>query len=326
MISLPNGRFIVLPSQSLRNKQIGFLLWIMFLTLPFQRLAAEHFTIGTFNLENYTDSVGAGRTAKSELSRRKVREAISALHADVLGLQEIGDARALEELRAALEADGLKYPYWEHVVGYDTNIFVAVLSRFPIVARRSPARDSYLLHGRRFRMSRGVAEVDVRVNLDYIFTFFVAHLKSRRPSAEADEEEIREQEAILLRECIDARLRASPGANIAVVGDLNDVPDARSTRTVIGKGKRALVDTRPSERSAERAPMQGRPTKNQNRTITWTYFYGKEDTYSRIDYILLNSAMAQEWHPSGSFVLNLPDWGLASDHRPVLIELEAQDR
>jgi endonuclease/exonuclease/phosphatase family metal-dependent hydrolase len=40
--------------------------------------------------------------------------------------------------------------------------------------------------------------------------------------------------------------------------------------------------------------------------------------YSRIDYILLSKAMATHWLPGESYVLALPNWGVGSDHRPIV--------
>lgn len=286
--------------------------------------AGQTFTVATYNLENYVNSGGGSRPAKSEASKASIREILRTLAADVLALQEIGGTNALTELRASLKTSGLEYPYWEHVNGWDTNIQVAVLSRFPIVARRSHTQDNFLLNGRRFRLTRGIGEVEIQVSNQYSFTLFVAHFKSRRAAAEADEADIREQEALVLREKIDARLRAAPDANIVVVGDLNDVKDSRSTRAVIGKGRWALVDTRPAEKTGD--PPSRTATRMTARTITWTHYYAKEDTYSRIDYILVSRGMAREWDSAASYVLTAPNWGLASDHRPLVAGFSAEDR
>jgi endonuclease/exonuclease/phosphatase family metal-dependent hydrolase len=298
---------------------------VLLLLLQLQLAAgAERFTVGTFNLENYLLSAAGTRPEKSAESKAKVRESIRTMAPDVLGVQEIGGTNALLELRSSLKAEGLDYPYWVHVGAWDTNIQVAVLSRFPIIANRSHTRDSFLLGGRRFRVARGFAEVDVQVSPRYTFTLFVAHLKSRRPVPEADEAEMREQEALLLRGKIDARFRANPNANLVIVGDLNDVKDSLSTRTILGKGKSALIDTRPAERNGDNLP----PSKPgfSPRNISWTYFYGKEDTYSRVDYVLVSPGMAREWEPERTYVLALPNWGMASDHRPVLAGFLAKDQ
>src|SRR5262249_16636211 len=144
-----------------------------------------------------------------------------------------------------------------------------------------------------------IAELDIEVNPHYSFTLLVAHLKSRRPAAEADEAELREQEALVLREKVDALLRSNPSANIVVAGDLNDVKDATSTRAVLGKGKNALVDTRPAERNGDREADRN-SSRTVPRNVTWTHFFAKEDVYSRIDFILVSRGMAREWDPSGS--------------------------
>jgi endonuclease/exonuclease/phosphatase family metal-dependent hydrolase len=278
--------------------------------------ALKEFTVGTYNLENYLEAPAGNRPVKSAAARAKIRENIRAIKADVLGLQEVGGSNALQGLRLALKSEGLDYPYWELVSGADTNIQVGVLSRFPITARRPHTNESFLLYGRRFRLTRGIAEVDIQVTTHYAFTFLVAHLKSRRPVAEADEAEVREQEGIILREKIEARLQREAPARLVLVGDMNDAKDAKSMRAILGKGRTALVDTRPAERNGDPSPT-GRAGAGY-RNITWTHFYAKEDAYSRFDYILLSPGMAHDWDAGRTYVLSPPNWGLASDHRPLV--------
>ena len=55
--------------------------------------------------------------------------------------------------------------------------------------------------------------------------------------------------------------------------------DSPSTKAVIGRSKHKLVDTRPPERN-----------------VTWTLFYGKEDSYNRIDFLSPGPA----WHANES--------------------------
>jgi len=300
-------------------------VWIAWLAAFVPGLpAAETFRVATYNLENYIAEPSGTRPAKTSEAKAKIRESLRAIKADVVALQEIGGTNVLMELRAALASEGLDYPFWEHVSGWDTNIHVAVFSRFPITARRPHTNESFLLFGRRFRVSRGFLEVDIKVKDGYSFTLMSTHLKSRRPVPEADEAELRTEEARLLREKIDARLAAGPNVNLVVLGDLNDTQDTISTRTLMGRGKLALVDTRPAERNGDDQPN---PNPRYNpRNITWTHHYGKEDTYSRIDYILLNHGMAREWIKEQSYVLALANWGVGADHRPVVASFYAEDK
>lgn len=287
--------------------------------------AAQTFRVAAFNVENYLDVDAGGRQAKSAASKAKVRESIRALNADVIAFGEMGGTNAFLELRDSLKKEGLDYPYWEHAAGFDTNIHVAVLSKFPFAAKRSHTNDSFLLGGRRFRVSRGFAEVEIKVSPTYSFTLLGAHLKSKRPIPDADEAEMRLEEAKLLREKVDAIFKKNPNANLVVLGDLNDTKDSKPVRAVIGgRGKDGLIDTRPAERNGDSSPNPN--PRFEPRNITWTHYYGKEDSYSRIDYILLSQGMAKEWMEKETYILTVPNWGDASDHRPIVATFSTEDK
>ena len=296
--------------------------WFLILILGstscnFSSALADTIRVATYNVENYLDQPTESRPqTKSAAARAGVRESIHALNPDVLALEEMGDLSALMELRGSLKAEGLDFPYWELVSGEDTNIHVAVLSKLPIMARRPHTNETFLLAGRRFRVSRGFAELDIRAAPDFTFTLFVAHLKSRRAVPEADEAEQRLQEAKVLRHIVDKEFSAGPGSRLIVLGDFNDVKDSDSTKEIIGHGRSKLVDTRPAERNGDNVPTGS--AWFEPRKITWTHYYGKEDTYSRIDYLLLSPAMARSWDRTNTYVLTLPNWGVASDHRPIV--------
>ncbi len=287
--------------------------------------AADTFRVATYNVENYLDQPTATRPQpKSDAARAKIRESIRALRPDVLALQEMGGPGALEELRASLKAEGLDFPHSELAGGFDTNIHVAVLSRFPIVARRPHTNDNFLLGGRRFAVSRGFADVDIRVTPACTITLLVAHLKSRRPVPAADEGDLRLEEAKILRGIVNERLEAKPGAKLIVCGDFNDSPDSAPMKEIIGRGKLKLLDTRPAERNSDTAlnPNPAFPPRN----VTWTYHYGKSDTYSRVDYILLSPGLAREWVTNETYVLALSNWGVGSDHRALVAAFEAANK
>ena len=266
-------------------------VFLLALLLCARFAGAETFRVATYNLESYLDQPTETRSAKLAAAKAKVRESILALKPDVLALQEMGRTNALLELRDSLKADGLDLPYWEHVSGFDTNIHVAILSRFPFTARRPHTDESFLLSGRRFRVSRGFAEVDIQVNTNYSFTLIAAHLKSKRAVAQADEAELRLEEAKLLREKIDARLAANPNANLVVLGDFNDTKDSASTKAVIGRGKHKLVDTRPAERNGDNAHRAGNRATSPGRIIT-----AKKTATPA----LITSSSAPAWRANGS--------------------------
>jgi endonuclease/exonuclease/phosphatase family metal-dependent hydrolase len=282
------------------------------------------FRVATYNLEAYLDQPTETRPAKLAAAKAKIRESILALKPDVLALEEIGTTNSLLELRDSLKAGALDLPYWEHIDGFDTNIHVAILSRLPFTGRRPHTNDSFLLGRRRGRVSRGFAEVDVQVSPSYSFTLIAAHLKSKRATPAADEADLRLEEAKLLREKIDACFAANPNINLVVLGDFNDNQDAPSTKAVIGRGKHKLMDTRPAERNGDNAP--GANPVWESRKVTWTHYYAKEDTYTRIDYILISPGMAPEWVREETYVLDLPNWGIASDHRPIVATFMAEDK
>ncbi len=299
-----------------------FKLLILALTFLTAHLsAAETFRVASYNLQNYFLTPG-NRPVKSPESVAQIHQNILALKPDILAVQEMSRA-GLPHLQAALKAAGLDLPHADLITGGDTNIHVAVLSRFPIVARRSHTNDSYLLQGRRFRVGRGFNEVDIQVNDRYRVTVMNAHLKSKRPVPQGDQAEMRLHEATILREKIDARFRADPNANLVLLGDLNDTKNAPAIRMLRGRGRTALTDTRPAEQNGDNVPPER--SGYDPRNITWTYHYGVEDTYSRVDYILISAGLAKEWVKEETYVLAVPNWGLASDHRPVVATFRAAD-
>jgi endonuclease/exonuclease/phosphatase family metal-dependent hydrolase len=305
------------------QKFSGLICWAVLLNFMPALSGAATFKVATYNLENYVSQATGTREAKGDAAKAKIRESVMALKPDVLAVQEMGSVDALQELRSSLKTAGLDYPHWEHVGGFDTNIHVAVLSRFPFTARRPHTNENYLLNGRRLQVSRGFAEVEIKVNDGYSFTLLTTHLKSKRQIAAADEAEMRLEEAKLLREKVDALLSTNPKANVVVLGDFNDTVDSASTKAAIGRGATKLVDTRPAERNGDDTPNPNPAWAPRN--ITWTHYFGKADQYSRIDYILLSPGMAKEWIEKETYILTLANWGVGSDHRPIMATFEAKD-
>ena len=302
----------------------GFIL-LAFVSGSSLVFAAGTFRVATYNVENYLDQPTESRhLVKSAEARAKIRESIESIKPDVLALQEMGTTNALLELRASLAADGLDYPFWEHVGGADTNVHVAVLSRLPIVARRPHTNDLFLLDGRQLHVERGFGEVDIQAATNFTFTLIVTHLKSRRPIPNANEAEERLGEAKILRDIIDRHFTHNPSARLLVLGDFNDVKDSDPVKTVIGRGRFMLTATRPAERNGDNAPAE--KSNYDPRNVTWTEYYGKEDAYTRMDYIFISPALARDWVKEQTYLPTIPNWGVASDHRPIVAAFKTEDK
>jgi hypothetical protein len=146
-----------------------------------------------------------------------------------------------------------------------------------------------------------------------------------RNRGSAPQEEIREQEAQVLRRLIDARIaRPTFRRNLVVLGDFNDTNDSLTVRTIRGRGATALIDTRPAERNGDTLPRRARVP----RPGTWPgpiFSNGKTSTAGWITSWSVQG-MAREWDPRETYVLAFPHWGEASDHRPVVATFVARDR
>jgi endonuclease/exonuclease/phosphatase family metal-dependent hydrolase len=300
----------------------AILVFVLLIGFAFKSFSADSIRIVTYNVENYIETTTDTRTAKSAEAKAAVRESLRTLKPDVVALQEMGGTNALVELQGSLKSEGLDLPYWELVHGFDTNIQVAILSRFPFAARHPQTNDSFLLNGRRFRVTRGFAEVEIKVNDRYSFTLINAHLKSRLPIPAADEADLRLEEAKILREKIDALLAKNPRLNLIVLGDFNDFQNTEPIRTIVGRGNRGLTDLRPAERVAGAVA----PRNGSRRIVTWTHHYAREDNFGRLDYMFISAGMARDMNPDETYVLAAPNWGAASDHRPLVATFVAEDK
>ena len=284
----------------------------------FHSAAAETFRVAAYNVENYLDVPTESRHfAKTAEAKAKIRESIKAINPDVLALEEMGTTNALLELCDSLKAEGCDFPFWEHIQAYDDSIHVAVLSKLPIVVRHPHTNENFLLDGKRFQVKRGFSEVEIQAATNFTFTLIGAHLKSKLASANADEGAQRLEEAKILRGIIDARLAADPNAKLIVLGDFNDVKSSDSTKAIVGTGKHRLFDPRPAERNGDNLPNSN-PRYDPN-NVTWTHYYGKEDSYSRIDYLLISPALKKFWRADETYIPTIPNWGVGSDHRPVVV-------
>jgi endonuclease/exonuclease/phosphatase family metal-dependent hydrolase len=305
------------------NRKVWNVKWLVCWVLVSLRVTAGPLTVATYNLEFYVDEPTLGTAPKTPEARALVRESIRRVNPDVIALEEVGSFNAFKELVASLKAEKFDFPFTEYIQGADTNLHLAIMSKVPIIARRPHTNENFLFEGRRHHVLRGFAEIDVVASRNERVTLISAHLKSKRQSMEADQQGLREEEAALLRERIDDFFRREPNGNLIVLGDFNDDISSRTVRTILGKGRTKLFDPRPAERNGDSMPNPN--SRYEPRRIFWTHYFAKEESYHRIDYIFVSPTLRGAVDESESYVLAIPNWGVASDHRPVSVRLKLPD-
>ncbi len=278
------------------------------------RAAAETLVVATYNVQNYTITDRRGGPGgfrpdypKPEAEKAALRAVIRGLGADVIALQEIGGAPFLAELRRDLASEGVFYPFGEAMLAADEVRGLAVLSRVPLGAVTAH-RD---LTGRRrggeepLPVRRGLLQVEVP-RPEGPITLFVVHLKSRlaidRDDPQAEDQRVAEAHAVRNRVL---ELFPDPAAaRFLIMGDFNDLPGSRALRGVETRGRTRLgrwVDTA------------------DERGHRWTHAFTGRGLYSRFDHVLVSTGL--EGAVTRGWIADGPEVALASDHRPVAVEL-----
>ena len=270
--------------------------------------APREIVICTYNVQNYVDSKPAGPDSKygtkekSEKSIEALIAIIKSVNPDVLGVCEMGSPARFEDFKKRLADAGLGYVDSEYVVGPDADRHLALVSRFPIVARQSLTDIPFEIGGQPEKVRRGFLDVTIEVNPDYRLRMVGVHLKSKLAAPEG-EALIRRYEAQALRRHLETILTADPTTNLACYGDFNDTKNQPVFSEITGARGTAqyMSDLWAKDALGDR----------------WTYHWKTSDEYSRIDYLFVSPALVREVVKSKSQVYRGDDWSEASDHRPV---------
>lgn len=297
-----------------RARQLG-LNWIVAALLLIGASArAERLTIATYNLENYlsADRMVEGTYhrdyPKPETEKTALRTVIKALNADVIVFQEMGSLPYLKELQHDLAEDGCDYSQAELLEGADADRHVAVFSKRPFKAVKKHTDLDFGYFGKTERVKRGLLEVSLHVGVTDL-TVFAVHLKSRFTDRSDDPMSAlrRAGEAGAVRNRILALFPDPTAANYVILGDFNDVPRSRPVVAMSHKGKTVISEVLPSADS---------------RGEVWTHCYHKEESYSRIDYILVSPGLKDAVVDGRARIADGPETLQASDHRPVVVTLD----
>jgi endonuclease/exonuclease/phosphatase family metal-dependent hydrolase len=230
-----------------------------------------------------------------------------ALRPDVLGLLEMGGTPALADLRARLSDAGLDLPHGALTSGADTERQTALLSKYPIIADRSPVAPRFVLGAQWQTMQRGILDVELEAPSIGTLRFLGIHFKSRRPVPDFDHAAMRLREARALREHIAGITAENPGTRLVLWGDFNDTKNAPALRETAG----------PAGAPDALAPLPLADDRGQR----WTHHWTEADVYSRIDFIFLSKNLLPYFDEGRSCVSSDPRWSIAGDHRPLVLTL-----
>ncbi len=274
--------------------------------------------VATLNLDNYLIAdrrVEGGYRPdypKPEARKSALRAVILATEADILAVQEMGTEPFLLELQRDLRLEGLDYPHTALMVGNDPDRHTAVLSKLPFrEVIRETELDFKYFEGRGL-VKRGLLEVVFETESGLRWSLFNLHLKSRLETRSDDiESNLRRRgEALAVRDVIRKKYPPEENHHYLIVGDLNDSRNSPALRLLKKRGESILA----KEIKA-----------HDSRGEVWTYFYAKNEEYSRVDYILASPALFPMFLNEKGVVVDSPEMDAASDHRMVYADLEIPD-
>ena len=293
----------------MKRKAILLSLWLA--TAGF---ASAVLTVAAYNVENYTladrmvEGVFRPAYPKPEKEKAALRQVIARLAPDILAVTEMGPQPYLDDFQRELRQAGQDFPHAVLLSAADADRHVAVLSKVPFkeVRRQAEVATTYLKQ--KDVVKRGVLEV-VFATAEGDFSVFVIHLKSKRTERPDDPESglQRAAEAEAVRDLVLSRYPDPTKGMFLVCGDWNDTRSTRPVRALQKRGDLVVGELLPA---------------TDSRGEVWTHFFRREDTYSRIDYLLASPALKPFVTGGRATIGDGPGTGDASDHRPVLVTLK----
>ena len=274
-------------------------------------LLAKEVVFASYNLENYFTSVRStdfGMRMEAQKPEKAIAaqvRIISEIHPDILGVCEMGSPEDFEDFKGRLKALG--YTHFEYVNGPDPDRHLALLSKFPIIAKHTREDIPFELHGLPEKVKRGILDVTIQVAPGCELRFIGVHLKSKLAVSEG-EALLRRHEAHLVREHIQSILKDSPETKLLVYGDFNDTKNQPAIQEILGPrgSHEEFKDLWIHDEQGDR----------------WTYYWKQADTYSRIDYLMANRSLFPSILLTKSRVFRSSDWNTASDHRPIITTID----
>lgn len=289
-------------------KSLGLLLLFMGIS---EVLQAEVLRVATYNVQNYLevdrwlDGRYRPQFPKPEKEKTALRNILIEVQPDVLILQEMGSGPYLGELQADLKEEGLDFPYRYVAEGSDEERHVALLSRIQPVEVLTHSDLEFEYFEQTIPVKRGMLEAVFETG-GRQWKVYGLHLKSKWSDYEEDpsSNDRRRSEALACRKRILERQKQDE-LPFLVLGDLNDTKSTAPVRLLQFRGKQEVA-----------VALEAFDSRGDR----WTHFYKKEDSYSRIDYILKSPDFPAEVLGEQAHIYEGPDTLKASDHRLVWID------
>ncbi len=276
----------------------------------------ESITFCAYNLENYlpmerfVKGTREPDQPKPEKQIAAVVKFLTQIKPDVLGVCEIGREADMRDLQKRLKDAGLDLPNFEYCHGGDPTRRLALLTRLPIIARNSQTDLKYEIGEQVIPVQRGFLDATVELRPGLELRCLGVHLKSKRPSPDADESIMRRNEAHLLRKHLDDIITKDAGAKVLLYGDFNEhrheAPITEITGTPGTPGGLYELHLR------------------DERNETWTHYWKDADVYSRFDYFFFTKTLTKFMDRKSSHIFDTPDYYDGSDHRPIICRIRLQ--
>lgn len=293
-------------------KRTSFGLVILFVGVV-ELLGGEVIRVATYNVQNYleVDRWVDGRYRpgfpKPEIEKTALRKVILEVQPDVLILQEMGKDPYLQELQNDLKEEGWHMPFRYVAEAADEERHLALLSRVEPKEIKSHSDLEFEYFGEVIPVKRGLLEAVFETGARQ-WKVFGMHLKSKWTDQDEDpySNDRRRSESLACRKRI-LELQKLDGLPFLILGDLNDTKSTAPVRLLQARGKQVVASALDALDS---------------RGDRWTHFYAKEDSYSRVDYVLKSLDFPAQVLGDQATIYDGAEALEASDHRLVWIDLE----
>jgi predicted extracellular nuclease len=284
-------------------------------------LEGEGWTIGDTKFEIHNDE-----------EKRITGEAIKALDADVIAMQEVEDLDTVKRFRNDYLGGRKGYPFTLVIDGNDPRrIDVAMLSRYPLTNIQT-YNHLWSSEIGWFVFARDCLVADVLAPSGFTLTLFVNHFKSMLDKKDKKNGRRKTRfkrivQSQTVKQIVQSRFGPNAGDYpFIVLGDLNDYLETDDQGE---SGIAELVTWGQVVNVIDRLPEAER----------WTHYFKTKDQYKQLDYVLLSASLAgRNPHPPYIERRGLPKRAKrypgkrfknvgnnkpkASDHCPVLMELQ----